>query len=815
VKTNVQILDAVLTTPVSGVIELSGDWSRDSCPCLSLHGPTPDFESLAPLAPVDFARTSGYCRTAEGQLLFVLSEENLEARGLAESVIHVAGSFNGWSEAVGNEAWVLSPLRLDGRRYLACECDPRILEADEARQFKFVTSDHQWLPVPHDAEGAVLDGAGNRNLRVDLERTGSHRFAFELKSPLDLSVHYEVGLDSGNETIRRTLRPGSFFHRIRSDLPMGAVIERSATDDQTVFRLFAPRAKWVRVGLFEEIERSGEIAWYPLDRLDDGAWEMVMSGNLHGWYYWFRLDGPRDEYGHFDPTRNILDPYAMATVSREGPGIILDLDQIERSSQSYRTPQWQDLVMVETHVRDLVAKAPIPIDDSARLGFSGLKEWVDHAGFYLKRLGVNAVELQPVQEFDSETTTEYHWGYMPVNYFSPESSYGSDPDRGRQVTELIDLVETFHRNGFSVLVDVVYNHVGLPNHLLHIDKLYYFELARDATLMNWSGCGNDLRCSAAMVRRMILDSLLHLIELYGVDGFRFDLAELIGTEVLRELEFALKTAKPDVILIAEPWSFRGHIAGELRDTGFASWNDGYRNFLRDYVRGVGQAETAAYFLRGSPWHFARWPAQSLNYVESHDDQTWIDAITENASGDGSSPTRIDIQRTHLMIAFLMASLGIPMLHAGQDFLGSKEGEHNTYQDGERNALDYSRIFQYPGTHRYFSEWIRFRLSSWGALIRLYSPTYDGYFSIHHLEQNSGLAVVYNVDGSLGMKRLLFAINPEQAEIRIPLGYCSEYPWVQLADQDRFSPHGIDIPFPINGDVFLPPLGCGLWVAEVD
>ena len=113
-----------------------------------------------------------------------------------------------------------------------------------------------------------------------------------------------------------------------------------------------------------------------------------------------------------------------------------------------------------------------------------------------------------------------------------------------------------------------------------------------------SGCGNDVRARAAMARRLIIDSLTHLIEVYGADGFRFDLAELIGVEVLREIETALKRVKPDVVLIAEPWSFRGHIAQDLRPTGFASWNDGYRDFLRDYVRGGGTPREVRVFPQG-------------------------------------------------------------------------------------------------------------------------------------------------------------------------------------------------------------------------
>src|SRR5690606_3232013 len=163
-------------------------------------------------------------------------------------------------------------------------------------------------------------------------------------------------------------------------------------------------------------------------------------------------------------------------------------------------------------------------------------------------------------------------------YFSPESSYSLNPAEASGVKELQQLVAAFHRRGIAVILDVVYNHVGEPAHLMFLDKLYYFYQDATGELSNWSGCGNDFRADAAMARRLIIDSCRHFIEAYGVDGFRFDLADLIGRDVLVEIETALKRTKPDVILIAEPWSFRGHIAGELRDTGWASWNDGYRNF---------------------------------------------------------------------------------------------------------------------------------------------------------------------------------------------------------------------------------------------
>jgi pullulanase/glycogen debranching enzyme len=419
-----------------------------------------------------------------------------------------------------------------------------------------------------------------------------------------------------------------------------------------------------------------------------------------------------------------------------------------------------------------------------------------------------------VQEFDSATPAEYHWGYMTVNWFAPAGSYALAPERASQVRELQEVVAAFHRRGMAVLFDVVYNHVGLPPHLMHVDKLYYFEQDSVGTLTNWSGCGNDLRPRAAMARRLIIDSLTHLIEVYGADGFRLDLAELIGVEALREIETALKHVKADVVLIAEPWSIRGHIAQDLRPTGFASWNDGYRDFLRDFVRGGGTRELYEFFLKGSPGRFASWPAQTVNYTESHDDLTWIDTITENADGNGQQPTLNDCRRTRLMCAILMASIGIPMLAAGQDFLRSKQGVKNTYQRGDLNALDYRRLYRFPSTHAYFADWIAFRRSERGRLLRQYSRPGEGFFRFCFAAESTAAAVIYNADQSQGPRRLLFAVNPTDRDVEIPVGDIARAGWRQLADQERFFGADDREPArPVEESLFVPALGCGLWMAE--
>ena len=826
-----RIVRASLESLTSGLIELDRDWTERRPPRFTLgsHCPTPS--ALAPAPGLPAGRAFGYFfNNADGQISFVLPLEHGCDIDPKHDTVYLAGDFNGWEAAVGQDGWRMQPATVEGERVLLWSGDAaRFL--GWGQRFKFVTGEHQWLLPPVDAPNTVRDEHGNVNRVLDPTRTGWHMWRFTVLQPLDLAEPWSVGwADGTGSTV--PLVPGGFFYELRTSLALGARV----LGDETLFRLFSPRARSVTLHICEETDvdwiREDEqtppfcehAQRFALARRSDndgaaGVWEVALDRNLHGWYYWYTLDGVRDGLGPrgFDPKFRVLDPYALAAVGRGGPGIVLDANWVGRGDRDFATPAWHDLVMVEAHVRDLAAHAPVKANENERRGFTGLRRWVESPQFYLAGLGVNCVELQPIHEFDNVTPGEYHWGYMTNNFFAPESSYALQPERASGVRELQDLVRAFHRRGMAVVLDVVFNHVGEPAHLMFVDKLYYFELDARGELTNSSGCGNDLRARSAMARRLIIDSCIHSIETYGVDGFRFDLAELLGVEVLREIETALKRVKPNVILIAEPWSFRGHIAGALRDTGWASWNDGYRNFLRDYVRGNGEPERMEYFLRGSPWYFAKWPAQTVNYTESHDDRAWLDLITEHGNHNGFVPTANDRRRTHLMAALLFMSIGIPMLAEGQDFLRSKHGVNNTYQRGDLNALDYKRLYRYLETHTYFADWIAFRRGNLGRLLRQHTRPSEGFFKFVLAKGSAALAVVYNADLSQGTARLLFSVNPTHADLAIPLGESLDgdvLTWDLLADQDRFylsDAHGSRKP--VEQDLWMPALSCGLWVSD--
>ena len=471
-----------------------------------------------------------------------------------------------------------------------------------------------------------------------------HRFRFEIAEHFDLSETHTLIYHGRTKLHRKRLDPGPHLLSLHSDKALGAIVE----NDSTIFRLFAPRAKWVKLGLASN-GATEDVDWVLMSPTDDYVWETTLRENLEGSFYWYRLDGPDASGTAFDKNFKILDPYAKACVGREGPGIVVD-DKRYPPIKPFRAPSWQDMVILEGHTRDLVAGE---IGTARPLGFKDLQAAVEKEDFYPSTMGINALELQPIQENDSQSSDEYHWGYMTANYFSPASTYATDPAAATQIQEFRDLVESIHNRDMAVIIDVVYNHVGEPAHLLFVDKRYYFHLEPDGGLTNWSGCGNDLRCDTPMGRRLIIDSLKRFVEFYGVDGFRFDLADLVGKHTLVEIEKELKSIRPDIILIAEPWSFRGHIGRELKDTGYASWNDGYRESIRAYALGKLGADELFHFLSGSPDDYASWPAQTVNYTESHDDWACIDVITERADFDGSCPTVADIRRSHMMFALLM------------------------------------------------------------------------------------------------------------------------------------------------------------------
>lgn len=792
------------------------NWLVKKPPEFYLDAPGAQIAKIQRADPVKLAFFTGYYESGD-DIVFCVEPKRFPHVDFENNPVRVAGPFNEWGKDNWDK-WLMTEAETDdGETYYQVAVPRAVFGSKPSHvQFKFVTADWHWLTPLRTAPNVEYDKGDNSNYRLNLSRTGKHAFEFVLeKGQRGMDQTCRLGWkDKGSVRDLQPIRPGLGFCDLKTDAPLGATIN----GERTTFRLFAPRATAVRLELYDAVEAS-LINLYDMElSADQLCWEIELDGNLHGWYYTYSVNGVNDgQTTNFDFSEPITDPYAKAVCSHKGPGIVIDDDQCRKPYKRFTPPPWQDLVILECHVRDVVAKAPLKIEDQDRLGFIGVAQFLEDDMCYLRTVGANALEFQPIQQFDSTSKEEYHWGYMTTNYFSPSAWYGSDPASFSQNEEFLEMVEACHDHELAVIIDVVYNHVGLPNALERIDKAYYFYLSENGDLMNWSGCGNTLNAEAAMAKHLIIESLLHLVRAYDIDGFRFDLAELITIETLKEIGDALKAEKESIILIAEPWSFRGGIQWDTRLAGYAFWNDGFRNTIADFIKGNSNGDALAYYMKGCLDHMAAWPSQSINYTESHDDRCWLDRITTNAGHDGTNPSQLDIQRTHMMGAILMCSVGVPMISEGQDFLRSKQGINNTYQRGDINALDYGRLQRFGKTHLYFQQLIAFRRSEWGELLRLWDSPSPGYMRVFKVDngQNSATALLFNADCALGQRQILFAVNPHEQPTSIRTHDIDGMHWQCLADADNLNFEGI-IDNRFDGyqhQLNLKPMDIGIWVRE--
>lgn len=710
-----------------------------------------------------FAQHSGYYIHKKHLYFFLPKNQGLIEIPHENNLFFVVGPFNQWQKMMD---WELRWKEKKQAWILKC---PLALLPQKNFPFKFVSIFGQWIEPWSDYGYLQVDEQGNRNLQVRFECSGAHWLSFELKKELKTYEPCEVLYNNHSRAI--DLLP--WLSTFEPQHELGSIVKGAIT----YFGLFAPTVKAVWVELFKE---GREHRKFPLELQADGVWTLKIVGNYENYCYYFIVENPDEE--------KIVDPYARQLLGPKGPGIITSFNPL---IDFFKTHKKEDLVVLEAHVRDLTAHAAVPKNLSI---FGQLQQYFLQKN-YVKDLGINCIEFMPLTEYDTHSSADYHWGYMPAHYFALSSCYGT-PE------EFQACVKTLHDCNISVILDVVYNHAGVNNDLLKLNENYYFRHEKNGILTNVSGCGNDLRTESPAARKLILDSLLYFIDIFNVDGFRFDLAELLGVDTLNYLSKALKAHKPDIILIAEPWSFRGHIAYALRETDFSSWNDGFREFIFDYINGRGNCDGFKYFLEGSTAFLHETAQQSINYTESHDDYTWIDRLEDNDQKK---------RKTHCMFALLYLSLGIPMLCEGQDFLRSKGKVRNTYNRGDLNLLDYTQLKCAQDTHQWVKDLIAFRASRWGKLLKIkkFSSNYFRYF---YSQNNSAMCVVYNADKSLGDRRILFAINPHPFVVEFELRNLNLNDFNLIATTDGFIKTSDKVSSFIHKEM-LPPLSCEILIQE--
>ena len=505
------------------------------------------------------------------------------------------------------------------------------------------------------------------------------------------------------------------------------------------------------------------------------VYSMIVYGlNIDEFEYAYRVDGPYcPEKGLlFDKNKILLDPYAKAVAGQRTWGIRWDhtyharvvKDRFDWGDMPQSKKELCDLIIYELHVRDFTHHPSSGVQH--RGTFSGLMEKIP----YLKELGINAVELMPIFEFDetmnSRTVDDKQllecWGYNTVGFFSPNSSYAAANEHNQEGTELKTLIKALHDNGIEVILDVVFNHTAEGNEkgntfsFKGFDNNIYYMLTPDGNYYNFSGCGNTLNCNHPVVQQLILECLRYWTINYRVDGFRFDLASILGRNedgspmnnppLLRTL--ADDSILSNVKLIAEAWDAGGlYQVGSFPASGrWAEWNGRYRDSLRSYLKGDSwNAWDAAWSISGSGDLYGGYYDNThsnyagynscVNFLTCHDGFTLYDLYAYNdkhneangwnntdgandnrswncgAEGETDDPEVLSLRRRMIRnaCAVLMCSRGTPMFLSGDEFGNTKFGNNNSYcQDNITSWLDWRMLEKNKDLFEFFKFMIAFR-----------------------------------------------------------------------------------------------------------
>ena len=553
--------------------------------------------------------------------------------------------------------------------------------------------------------------------------------------------------------------------------PQGARPEHGGVN----FCVYSPHAERVDLLLYDHADAARPAHEVRLDAPGHRTgyyWHAFLSGLGAGQIYAWRARGPFDptKGRRFDGDKVLLDPYGRAVAMPRdyrrratmtgGRNDAWALKSVVADDGAYdwegdeplRRP-FAQTVIYEAHVRGFTRDPSSRVPATRRGTYAGLVDKIP----YLVDLGITAVELMPVFHFDPEDAPAgmaNYWGYSPVSFFAPHPGYASRRRPLAVLDEFRDMVKALHRAGLEVILDVVYNHTAEGDergpwiNLRGLDDATYYMLDEGGRYANYSGCGNTVNANHAVVRRLIGDSLRYWVQVMHVDGFRFDLASILSRD-----EQGRPLAKPPVLwaiesdpvlagtkLIAEAWDAAGlYQVGGFAGGHWKEWNGRFRDDVRSFVRGDPQTVPAlADRLLGSPQLYAasqREPAQSVNFVTSHDGFTLQDLVSYNTKhnlangehnreghddnrswncgveGPTDDPDVLALRTRQIknLLAINVLALGTPMLLMGDEMRRSQQGNNNAYcQDNATSWLDWTLLQQHADIHRFVRGLIRVR-----------------------------------------------------------------------------------------------------------
>jgi pullulanase len=545
------------------------------------------------------------------------------------------------------------------------------------------------------------------------------------------------------------LNSGFLTYRHPTD-DLGAVYSPQAT----TLKLWAPTASDVSVTLFADA-RDPAFSIKQMARASNGVWSVTISGNQAGKYYLYQVTLPGSPSGR--PTVVLVnDPYARGCSANSGRTLIYDA--VKTNPEGWDQDQFvslsnnADAVLYEAHIRDFSINTNSGVSMVNRGKFLGMvepgarnpagaKTGIDH----LQELGITHVHLLPMNEYasgderqEADAYTWYDWGYDPVLYETPEGSYASDPDGTARQTELKKMVQAFHRHHIGVVMDVVFNHTastGLEPFSI-FDKVfpgYYYRADASGRYANATGCGNEFASERPMARKFIVDSIKYWMTEYHVDGFRFDLMGILDRKTMLEVYREAKRINPNAIIYGEGWDMEKVLPAKImmtqanvQGTGIAIFNDG----IRDNIKGDCGSKTAKGFVQGAGPQYGGMerfklnikgqstgrdtksievasPNETINYASVHDDPCLWDKLQLSAP---DVPENFRVNMDKLAAGIVLTAQGVPFIHAGDEFLRSKNLVSNSYNDNDPrvNPINWNLKTQHQDIFNFYRGMIALR-----------------------------------------------------------------------------------------------------------
>jgi pullulanase len=517
----------------------------------------------------------------------------------------------------------------------------------------------------------------------------------------------------------------------------------------TTFKLWSPGAEAVKLRIFQTGHLEDKQRELDLGKGENGTWVLRIEGDWHGFYYTYQVKIGGKWLAE------AVDPYAKTVGVNGKRGMVYRAGAADpegwTTDKSVTTASPTSAILYEIHVRDATLDPASGILNRGK--FLGLAEKGGRFGRYstgldhIKELGVTHVHILPMYDYASVDESklnepQFNWGYDPLNYNAPEGSYSTDPYNGEvRVRELKTMVMAMHQAGLGVVMDVVYNHT-MFNESSNLEKCvpgYYYRHNPDGSWSNASGCGNETASERAMMRKYMIESLVHWTKEYHLDGFRFDLMGIHDIETMNEIATTLRAINPSIVLYGEGWTSGGSplpeesraikrfahrldgiavFCDDLRDgakgtvfdhsdTGFASGKPKMEQSIRFGIVAATKHPDVKYAeVNYSKEPFCIEPSSCVNYVECHDNHTLWDRLA-NSRPDADPLTRMQMHQ--LSQAIVLTSQGVPFLHAGMEFMRTKNGIENSFNAGDSiNMIRWERKAAFYSSYKYTQGLIKMR-----------------------------------------------------------------------------------------------------------